>query len=400
MAFQSTFMQQQTKTLPTHTTSSDGKGRHTLVQTSHWLGVLAFTAVLLLLAGCLYADNHMERSQFFSDLMQEHRVEEQQRAHKLEAETRLTEASAVMGNQAAIERAHQSDLRIMAQHIAFVQQDSHSKIEGLVESSKLKDNEDFAELKEKLLDLIKEAQQNVVSIVHNRITNVEADTAHYEKEVQHIQDEIVHELADEQQEDEANKEQEPEVISELAKAVQSKVDGKVNAGLAALFAHVNALADKMGDTDVDALLESSNVKAWEAILSDTESGKLAYPEGIKKMEMVVEKFPAVLKLAEAQGVIQLVEGDGGVAGVSEVTNFRALLAEVRRLPQYSKILEVYDSWKAGKHTVGQVLAWLQEKMEAKELDADWIVAATSAAVNSGAPATSKQHKLMDHASTS
>merc|ERR1719183_1646113 len=274
MAFQSTFMQQQTKMLPTHTARSDGKDRHTLVQTSHWVGVLAFTAILLLLAGCLYADNHMERSQFFSDLMQEHRVEEQQRAHKLEAETRLTEASAVMGNQAAIERAHQSDLRIMAQHIAFVQQDSHSKIEG------------FAELKEKLLDLIKEAQQNVVSIVHNRITNVEADTAHYEKEVHHIQDEIVHELADEQQEDEANKEQEPEVISELAKAVQSKVDGKVNAGLAALFAHVNALADKMGDTDVDALLESSNVKAWEAILSDTESGKLAYPEGIKKMEMV------------------------------------------------------------------------------------------------------------------
>merc|ERR1712006_60626 len=106
---------------------------------------------------------------------------------------------------------------------------------------------------------------------------------------------------------------------------------------------------------------------------------------------------------------------GGAKGVDEVTNFRALLGEVRRLPQYSRVLEVYDSWKQGKRTTEQVLTWLEKKMKEEELDSDWIVAATSAkpqpAADAGAAAetkattgtgmggpkpANKQHRLVDH----
>jgi len=81
----------------------------------------------------------------------------------------------------------------------------------------------------------------------------------------------------------------------------SKEIDEIEARMTAVFHHVDDLANKMGSTDIDALLESSHVAEWEQLLTDTESGKVAYPIGIKKMEAILDKIPAALKLAEATG---------------------------------------------------------------------------------------------------
>merc|ERR1711998_752750 len=103
------------------------------------------------------------------------------------------------------------------------------------------------------------------------------------------------------------------------------------------------------------LLESSHVAEWEQLLTDTENGKLA----------------------EATGSIKLIEADGGKKGVTEITNFRNLLKEVKRLPQYAAVLEEFDAWKKGERTVQQVLLWVQKSIPAKKLDGDWLARASA-----------------------
>merc|ERR1711918_325971 len=107
---------------------------------------------------------------------------------------------------------------------------------------------------------------------------------------------------------------------------------------------------------------------------------------------ILEKAPAALKLAEATGSIALVEADGGKKGVDEVTNFRALLKEVKRLPQYAAVLEEFEAWKSGKRTEQQVLLWVQQKIANSELDADWITLASAPFVESDPRKMAQEHQ--------
>merc|ERR1711924_529062 len=120
-------------------------------------------------------------------------------------------------------------------------------------------------------------------------------------------------------------------------------DAEINGQLHAIFEHVNTLAEKMGDTDIDPLLDEKNVKEWEQLLTDTETGKLSYPDAVAKMEKILSDAPAALKLADATGAIELVEQDGGKKGVNELTNFRNLLKQVKRLPEYATVLEEFTA---------------------------------------------------------
>merc|ERR1719240_63662 len=147
---------------------------------------------------------------------------------------------------------------------------------------------------------------------------------------------------------------------------------KIEERISAIFTHVYDLAEKMGDADIDGLLDAKKVAEWEQVLTDAETGKLAYPKAVEKMEQIITEQPAALKLAEVTNALQLIEEDGGAKGVTEVTNFRNLLKEVKWLPQYAAVLEEFSQWKEGHKTVQEVLAWTEEKLAAGEIDGTWL----------------------------
>merc|ERR1719240_2434017 len=161
---------------------------------------------------------------------------------------------------------------------------------------------------------------------------------------------------------------------------------KIEEHINAIFDHVYDLAEKMGDADIDGLLDAKKVAEWEQVLTDAETGKLAYPKAVEKMEQIITEQPAALKLAEVTNALQLIEEDGGAKGVTEVTNFRNLLKEVKWLPQYAAVLEEFSQWKEGHKTVQEVLAWTEEKLAAGEIDGTWLAKAYETTAKAAAPA--------------
>merc|ERR1719240_1759774 len=161
---------------------------------------------------------------------------------------------------------------------------------------------------------------------------------------------------------------------------------KIAEHINAIFDHVYDLAEKMSDADIDDLLDTKKVAEWEQVLTDAETGKLTYPKAVEKMEEIITKAPAALKLAEVTSALQLIEEDGGAKGVTEVTNFRNLLKEVKWLPQYAAVLEEFSQWKQGHKTVQEVLAWTEEKLAAGEIDGTWLSKAYETTAKAAAPA--------------
>merc|ERR1711934_354667 len=165
---------------------------------------------------------------------------------------------------------------------------------------------------------------------------------------------------------------------------------KIEEHINAIFDHVYDLAEKMGDADIDGLLDAKKVAEWEQVLTDAESGKLAYPKAVEKMEQIITEQPAALKLAEVTNALQLIEEDGGAKGVTEVTNFRNLLKEVKWLPQYAAVLEEFSQWKQGHKTVQEVLTWTEEKLAAGKIDGTWLAKAYETKEVKDAPATASK----------
>merc|ERR1712028_125946 len=161
----------------------------------------------------------------------------------------------------------------------------------------------------------------------------------------------------------------------------------------AIFNHVFDLAEKMGDTDIDALLDAGKVKEWEQVLTDAETGKLTYPDAVAKAEEIITSAPAALKLAEVTGALELIEEDGGAKGTTEITNFRNLLKQIKWLPQYAAVLEEFSAWKNGERTIQEVLVWTEDKMSSGEIDGTWLAkayetTAKAATATTTTPATS------------
>merc|ERR1719162_2208336 len=162
----------------------------------------------------------------------------------------------------------------------------------------------------------------------------------------------------------------------------------------AIFDHVYNLAEKMGDADIDALLDADNVKTWEKVITDAETGLINYPDAVAKMEEIITKAPVALKLAEVTGALQLIEQDGGAKGVNQLTNFRNLLKEIKWLPQYAAVLEEFSAWKNGERTIQEILVWTEDKMTKGEIDGTWLAKAyettaeTVSATTTNKPATS------------
>lgn len=372
--------------LPTHARytklGANGKGpRAMVVKQSSMRIILGCTAILLLLSGCLWLDIKMERSAFTSGLKLEHAVEEHQRHSKLEAESKMTEAAALLSEQVDRSNEEESSLKIMVSHILYVQHEARTRFLRLADGS---NGSDGKGLKKQLAAEFDKLNEDVSSIMKEHLSHLHDTINDANASLKQLQIDVVQELEKQEHED-----RELELDStNTKKATEGLITGRLNA----VFNHVYELAGKMGATDIDDLLKESNVQEMTQVLADTESGKLSYPDGIKQMEGILEKAPAALKLAEATGSIALVEADGGKKGVDEVTNFRALLKEVKRLPQYAAVLEEFEAWKSGKRTEQQVLLWVQQKIANSELDADWITLASAPFVESDPRKMAQGHK--------
>jgi len=359
--------------LPTATKLGvDGKGpKAYIVKQSNMTFILVITAVLVLLSGCLLLDIQAERTKFNDGLNVEHRVQEHQRLGKLEAETKLAEMSAKMSEHTLLNKDEESDLKIMASHINYVQHQTYQSIMKSIDDESLT----VADIKKHVDKQFSGMETEIESILHNHLVVVEGANAKSSAEIDRIEKEVHDEIASQQAYDNELKTNRVEQVQAHANDRGPTEEKQIEQRIQQVFDHVYNLAEKMGDNDIDVLLDETNVKAWQQLLEDAESGKIAYPDAVAKMEEVVTKAPVALKLAEVTGAMQLIEEDGGAKGVTEITNFRNLLREIRWLPQISAVLEEFSAWKNGERTVQQVLAWIEEKMATGEVDGVWLARA-------------------------
>jgi hypothetical protein len=372
--------------VPTAKLGVDGKGgKAYIVKQSGMKTIFAIVAVLLVLCGCLALDVQAQRTTFTSSMTMEHVHEEHQRLSKIEAETKMAEMSAEMKKQAQLSADQESDLKIMASHLQYVQQVSLMNIMQHIDNQNLT----VADIKKEVKGTFDSLEKETEQILHDHLVVVEGANAKSNAEMDRIEREVA-----------AMTEREQEYDAELAKEEQKNAaedegptDNKViEARINSIFTHVYDIAEKMGDADIDGLLDTKKTAAWQQILNDAESGTLPFPKAVEAMEEIITKNPAALKLAEATNVLALVEEDGGAKGVTEITNFRNLLKEIKWLPQYAAVLEEFSLWKEGKRTAEEVLVWTEQKMTAGELDGTWLAKAYEAKDVKDVPITAKATK--------
>jgi hypothetical protein len=359
---------------------ADGKGeRAVIVKQSYAKVIGAVFVVSLLCAGLLFVDLRNEETQHALDILHEHRVEEHQRYSKLEAEKTMTQVAFDLQSQVQDQLDLKSDLKIMAQHINYEHTSAHTNLMKAVDDPKATVDDikklmtsEFDTMNQKVMDILSELNEKAQEKADEAAVNA-----------QRVQNQVMHEVEKQEKRDSALEEERQNKANGITTSAEeaeedaelASEDAEINGQLHAVFDHVNALADKMGDTDIDPLLDEKNVKEWEQLLADAETGKVSYPDAVATMEKILADAPAALKWADATGAIELVEEDGGKKGVNELTNFRNLLKQVKRLPEYATVLEEFTAWKDGKRTIQQVLLWVQKQIAAGKIDPAWMAKA-------------------------
>lgn len=380
--------------LPTTKMGADGKGERAVIVKQSYAKVIAAVFVIsVLCAGLLFLDLRNEESQHALEIQHEHRVEEHQRYSKLEAEKTMTQVSLDLQSQVQNQIDLESDLKIMARHIDFEHSSTRTKLIKAVDDPKAT----VEDIKQILFTEFDTMNKNVMDILSdiNEKAKEEADEAAVN--AQRVQNQVMHEVEKQEKRDSALEQERQKKANGIAASPAEEAekdaelaseDAEINGQLHAVFEHVDTLAEKMSDTDIDPLLDEKNVKEWEQLLADAETGKLSYPDAVAKMEKILSDAPAALKLADATGAIELVEQDGGKKGVDELTNFRNLLKQVKRLPEYAAVLEEFTAWKDGKRTIQQVLLWTQKQIADNKIDPAWMAKAYERASGAKPGATS------------
>jgi len=384
---------------------TNGKGEKAFIIGQSKVGVVAIcTVVLLLLCGCLFLDVRAQRG----ELMSEHGIEEHQRLSKIEAETKMSEMSAEMHAQAEKAADEESDLKIMASHLQYTQEVSRMNIMKSIDDESLT----VADIKKQVDEQFHSMQKETETILHDHLVVVEGANVKSNAEMDRIEEEVKQMTIAQQQYDAEMKAKQGNTNSQ-ASTIQEAENEEIVSRIGSVFNHVSGIAQKMGDADIDDLLDTNSVKEWEQILTDTETGKLAYPDAVAKMEEIITKAPAALKLAQVTGALELIEADGGAKGVTEITNFRNLLKQVHWLPQYAAVLEEFSLWSQNKRTTQEIIAWTEDKMNKGELDGTWLAkayetaaeeqqkpaTATTASASAATTAT-RAHSKISHAAAS
>merc|ERR1719352_802613 len=216
---------------------------------------------------------------FEAAIKQEHQFEEHQRASKVEAETKIAEMSAEMHKMNEKNKDNESDLKIMASHLQYVQQVSLINIMKSIDDESLT----VADIKKTVNKQFKEMEKETEQILHDHLVVVEGANAKSNAEMDRIEAEVQEMTKAQQKYDEEMAEKKKaagaapsEPSAEETKMIESRID--------AIFTHVYDLAEKMGDADIDGLLDAEKVQEWEQVLTDAETGKLAYPKAVEKIQ--------------------------------------------------------------------------------------------------------------------
>lgn len=349
----------------------DGKG-YLLKQTS-MATILGVTTVLLVLSACLFFDIRSERTAFASDLSLHEGILQHEHRGKVTAEANLQKATAELSEQVGRGVDEESDLAIMAQHIAHVQRAVLFSVHKLIDDESLT----VTDIKKVINKQFEAMMAQTEHIMHDHLVTVKDANKKSMASMQQITGMIEAEL-------EAQEVQDRRYEADLTK--RAKQSGQTNSPKAdafsevastvdAMFNHVYNLAQKMGDADIDSLLKPGAVQRWEKVLSDAETGAVDYDTAVKQMEAIIEEDPAALKLAEATDSFQLVHEDGDRKGVTEIGNFRNLVRHVKWLPQYKAVLQELLKYKTGTQTAQQSLLWLEQQIAAGSLDQRWLAEA-------------------------
>merc|ERR1711865_800663 len=320
-------------------------------------------AVMGLFSGGMYMSSSANNAEFTAQLEAEHITEEHQRLGKLEAETKLNEMSAELHKQSAQAADEESDLKIMASHIQYIQEISRMNIMKSIDNESLT----VADIKKQVDEQFHSMQKETEGILHDHLVVKTNANAKSNAEMDRIEAEVEQMTLEQQKYD-----------AELAAKKQQQQHGSnemIETRINTVLEHVLSLAEKMGDTDIDTLLDAKKEEEWEQVLTDAETGKLTYPDAVAKAEEIIINAPAALKLAEVTGALALIEEDGGAKGVNEITNFRNLLKQIKWLPQYAAVLEEFSAWKNGERTIQEVLVWTEDKMSRGEIDGTWLAKA-------------------------
>jgi len=313
-----------------------------------------------------------------------------------------------MHKQAAKAADEESDLKIMASHLQYTQEVSRMNIMKSIDDESLT----VADIKKQVDEQFHSMQKETETILHDHLVVVEGANVKSNAEMDRIEEEVKQMTIAQQQYDAEMKAKQGNTNSQ-GSTTQEAENEEIVSRIGSVFNHVSDIAQKMGDADIDDLLDTNSVKEWEQILTDTETGKLAYPDAVAKMEEIITKAPAALKLAQVTGALELIEADGGAKGVTEITNFRNLLKQVHWLPQYAAVLEEFSLWSQNKRTTQEIIAWTEDKMNKGELDGTWLAkayetaaeeqqkpaTATTAAASAATTAT-RAHSKISHAAAS
>merc|ERR1719182_1007782 len=211
---------------------------------------------------------------------QEQLSEKHQFASKIEAETKMAEMSAEMHKMNEKNKDQESDLKIMASHLQYVQQVSLINIMQSIDDESLT----VAEIKKTVNKQFKEMEKETEQILHDHLIVVEGANAKSNAEMDRIEAEV-HEMTKAQQKyDEEMAEKKKAAGTPANEPSEEESTKKIEEHINAIFDHVYDLAEKMGDADIDDLLDTKKVAEWEQVLTDAEPGKLAYPKAVEKME--------------------------------------------------------------------------------------------------------------------
>merc|ERR1719331_1402597 len=249
---------------PTTKLGDNGKGEKAfIIGQSKVAAVLGVVAVLAIFAGGLYMVNGTQQAEFTSAIEEEH-----QRASKVEAETKMAEMSAEMHKLSEKSKDQESDLKIMASHLQYVQQVSLINIMQSIDDESLTVADIKKTVKEQFEGMEKETEQ----ILHDHLVAVEGANLKSNAEMDRIEAEV-HEMTKAQQKYDAEMAAQQEAAgAPPADAQPSEQETKaIEERISAIFTHVYDLAEKMGDADIDGLLDAKKVAEWEQVLTDAET---------------------------------------------------------------------------------------------------------------------------------
>ena len=350
----------------------DGKGPKAYIVKQTHIGYILFgVAFLLLIIGALVVDYKFERFKFSLNQQKLYKSTAHQRVNKLSAENKLMKISAVLQSHLRAEKREETNLQIMQHRITEIEAGGRVTIGNAIKDK---------EVNKQVLAIYDHIIEDAKSVVNKHLASTHRMAKASQATMKHIQQNIIHELQEEIQED-TRDEEERQRQHGMGHGAPAPAGAPGGLGI-----DLNELDEedkkrwKEAETSLNHMLEhleekiqalggftmaTAQVKEWERVLEQTNNGGLAYEEAERKMKQLMN--------APSHGPMKSIINED----LPIVENFEMLLEEIKFLPQKKKMLAELAAWKRGEKTVHEVLLYIEQKMGSGDLDPDWMVGAAT-----------------------